>query len=144
MTRNHRLAAHFLLFSMTQAPAHPSRVASQAATTDATTTSTRHRWLPVNREGLLYRGGVAVRALAAIVGGYLLSALIAAVLALYLPTDRLEASLTGTMVAVAVYPCVAMWMFAVRSAGRAVLGLLLPCGLLGAVVLLHFYRGASA
>lgn len=125
---------------MTQAPAHPSSAARQA---DASP-STRHRWLPVNREGLLYRGGVAVRALAAIVGGYLLSALIAAVMALYLPTDRLEASLTGSMVAVAVYPCVAMWMFAARSAGRAVAGLLLPCAVLGAVVLAHFYRGAPA
>jgi len=125
---------------MTQAPAHPSTAARQA---DASS-STRHRWLPVNWEGLLYRGGVAIRALTAIVGGYLLSALIAAVMSLYLPTDRLEASLTGTMVAVAVYPCVAMWMFAVRSAGRAVAGLLLPCAVLGAVVLVHFYWGAAA
>lgn len=124
---------------MTQAPAHPASAARQADVS----ISTRHRWLPVNREGLRYRAGVAVRALAAIAGGYLLSALIAAVLALYLPTDRLEASLTGSMVAVAVYPCVAMWMFAARSAGRAVAGLALPCALLGGVVLLHFYAGAT-
>jgi hypothetical protein len=118
------------LFYMTQASAQAS-------------ISTRHRWLPVNREGLLYRGGVLVRALVAILGGYLFSALLAAVLAVYLPADRLEASLTGTLVAVTVYPCAVMWVFAARTALRAMLGLLLPCVALAAVVALHFYGGAA-
>ncbi|MCZ2499341.1 DUF3649 domain-containing protein [Xylophilus sp. Kf1] len=97
--------------------------------------------MPVNRAGWRYRGGVAVRALAAIGGGYLLSALVAAALALYLPTDRMEASLTGSMVAVLLYPVVAMAVFAARSAGRAVAGLLLPCALLAVLVALPLLRG---
>ncbi|WP_412556610.1 hypothetical protein [Xylophilus sp. GOD-11R] len=124
---------------MTQAPAHPSSAARLA---DASP-STRHRWLPVGSEGLRYRGGVAVRALAAILGGYGLSALAAAVIAIALPAVRLEAAVAATMLAFVVYPCAVMWVFAARSAARALLGLALPSAVLGAIVAANQYLGAT-
>ncbi len=73
---------------------------------------------------LRYRLGVAVRALAAIFGGYGVSALFAYVLALVLPTARVEAAVTSTLVAFVVYPGAVVWVFAARSAAQAWLGLL--------------------
>ncbi len=92
---------------------------------------------------LRYRLGVAVRAVAAIGGGYAVSALWATALALYLPVPRAEASLTGIMVSFVVYPCAAMWVFAARSAARAWLGLVLLAAVPGAVLLVHFVRGGA-
>ena len=125
---------------MTQAPAHPS---SDARRADASP-STRHRWLSVGSEGLRYRLGVAVRAATAIFGGYAVSALAAGVLAIMLPTVRLEAAVASTLLALVVYPCAVMWVFAARSAARALVGLLLPSAVLGGVLLAYFYRGAPA
>ena len=123
---------------MTQAPSHASTDASSSSS------STRHRWLAAGGEGARVRAGVAVRALVAVFGGYLFSALLAAVLALYWPADRLEASLTGTLAAVTVYPCAVMWVFAARTAARAALGLLLPCALMGLAVALRLLWGSAA
>ncbi|WP_338770268.1 iron transporter [Massilia sp. METH4] len=85
--------------------------------------------------GWRYRTGVAVRALAAILGGYALSAAWAAALALMLPAVRVEAALTGTMMALAIYPCAAMWCFGARTALRAIVGLLIAGALPAAVLL---------
>lgn len=103
----------------------------------------RHRWLPHGSAGLRYRLGVAVRAVAAIAGGYGLSALWATALALYLPTSKAEASLTGIMVAFVVYPCAAMWVFAARSAARAWLGLLISALVPGTLLLVYFFGGSA-
>ena len=102
----------------------------------------RHRRLPQGSAGLRYRLGVVVRAVAAIVGGYVVSALWATALAVYLPAARAEASLTGIMVAFVVYPCAVMWVFAAKSAARAWLGLCLLAALPGAAIL-FFYVGGS-
>lgn len=106
--------------------------------------SRRHEWLPRNREGLLYRLGVASRAIAAIGGGYVLGALVAAAFALFLPMNRLDAALTGTLASFVVYALAVMWVFAARTAWRAWLGLLIPCALLGALLAVHYYGGAAA
>lgn len=82
-----------------------------------------------------YRAGVLSRTVAAIGGGYALSALVAAALALTLPTSRAEAAMSGTLTAFVVYPVAVMWVFACASALRAWAGLLLACLLPGAVVL---------
>lgn len=124
---------------MTQAPAHPSPAARLADTSP----STRHRWLSVGSEGLRYRAGVAVRALGAVFGGYLLSALAASVIAVALPTVRLEAAVAATMLAFVVYPCAVMWVFAARSAARALVGLALPSAALATVLAAHQYLGAT-
>ncbi len=104
----------------------------------------RHRWPPRCSEGLRYRLGVASRAVAAILGGYAVSALAAAVLALYLPTSRAEAALTGTMAAFLVYACAVMWVFAARSALRAWLGLCWLALPLGALLLWQYQVGGAA
>ncbi|WBS03583.1 iron transporter [Pseudoduganella sp. SL102] len=90
--------------------------------------------------GWRYRTGVAVRALAAILGGYALSGAWAAALALTLPTVRVEAALTATMTALAIYPCAAMWCFGARTAQRAVTGLAIA-GVVPAAILL--LKGAA-
>lgn len=93
--------------------------------------------------GLRYRLGVAARAVAAIAGGYGVSALWATMLALYLPTARAEASLTGIMVAFVVYPCAAMWVFAAHTAVRAWLGLLVSALVPAALLLFYFFGGSA-
>ena len=95
----------------------------------------RHRWLSHGSEGLHYRLGVASRALAAIGGGYVVAALAAAVLSLWLPIARVEATLAGTLASFVVYVCAVMWVFAARSAWRAWLGLAVPAAVLGALLL---------
>ena len=84
-------------------------------------------------ESARMRFGVAARTLAALVGGYALASLAAALLGLMLPMARADAVMTGTMVALVVFPCAVMWSFAARSAARAWAGLLVPVAVLGAV-----------
>jgi hypothetical protein len=79
---------------------------------------------------------VALRAVAAVGGGYLLAALTAAVLGLHLPMSRVDAVAAGTLFALVVYPCAVMWCFAARTAARAWLGLAVPALLLALPVVL--------
>jgi hypothetical protein len=99
----------------------------------------RHGWLPRGSAALRYRLGVASRALAAIVGGYALSALVATVSAIYFPGTRAEAAIFGMLLSFVIYTLAVMWVFAVRSAWRAWLGLLLPSIALALAVLVHLY-----
>lgn len=85
----------------------------------------------------MYRLGVASRALAAILGGYALSALVATVSAIYFPGTRAEAAIFGMLISFVIYTLAVMWVFAVRSAWRAWLGLLLTALPLAMVVLVH-------
>ncbi|MDQ0143446.1 DUF3649 domain-containing protein [Cupriavidus necator] len=87
-----------------------------------------------------YRAGVGARAVAAIAGGYALAALATAVLALYLPMARQDAVTTATLLSFAIYAGAVVWVFAVRSAWRAWVGLALPAVLLSAMLALG--RGA--
>ncbi len=104
----------------------------------------RHGWLPRGNAALRYRLGVASRAVAAIVGGYALSALVATVSAIYFPGTRAEAAIFGMLISFVIYTLAVMWVFAVRSALRAWLGLLLPAIPLALAVLAHLYlRSAS-
>lgn len=94
--------------------------------------------------GARYRLAVASRALAAIGGGYALSALAATAAALYLPLHRAEAVITGTLASFVVYTCAVLWAFAARSAWRAWGGLALPCLLLAGGLWLAHGAGAAA
>lgn len=69
-------------------------------------------------------GPLLSRIVAAIGGGYALAA-VASVAALALPMDKSQAVLAGTMASFLVYTGAVIWVFAVRSATRAWLGLLL-------------------
>lgn len=70
-----------------------------------------------------YRGGVAARAVTAIGGGYLLAATSMALLVRLLPMARADAVILATMLAFVVYLCAVLWVFAVASAWRALLGI---------------------
>ena len=67
---------------------------------------------------------LASRIVAALFGGYALAAL-ASVAALALPISKPQAVLVGMLVSFAIYAAAVVWVFAVRSAGRAWAGLLI-------------------
>jgi hypothetical protein len=87
-----------------------------------------------------YRGAVLSRALAALLGAYLLAACVAASCAVHLPAAlsvaRSEATVGGAMLAYLVYALGFMTAFACKSAWRAWAWNLGPALLLGASVLL--------
>ena len=68
-------------------------------------------------------GPVTSRIAAAMFGGYALAAL-SSVAALALPVSKPQAVLTGMLASFLVYAGAVIWVFAVRSARRAWLGLL--------------------
>ena len=84
-----------------------------------------------------YRLAVASRALAAVVGGYALTAIATFALAIFLPMSKAEASLTATMLSFLIYTCAVLWVFATRTAWRAWAGILAPSIALTALVLLQ-------
>ena len=84
--------------------------------------------------GAVYRLGVASRSVAAIVGGYVLAALVTMLLSVSLPMARAEAVMTATLLSFAIYTCAVMWVFAARSALRAWLGLLIPAAVIAAIL----------
>jgi hypothetical protein len=69
------------------------------------------------------------RIVAAIGGGYALAAL-ASVAALALPMAKPQAVLTGMLASFVIYTCAVIWVFAVRSATRAWIGLLVFAAIL--------------
>jgi len=79
-----------------------------------------------------YRGGVAARAVAAIAGGYVLTAIASALIAIALPLPRADAVTLATLLSFVVYTCVILWVFATGSALRAWVGIIAPTLLLAA------------
>ena len=73
---------------------------------------------------LLRTGPLLSRLAAAIFGGYALASL-AGIASLALPLQTTQAVITGQLVSFLVYAGAVVWVFAVRSARRAWLGLLL-------------------
>ncbi|MBD8192281.1 DUF3649 domain-containing protein [Pseudomonas fluorescens] len=74
----------------------------------------------------LYRLAVTSRVLAAVVGGYLMASLAAICLALWMPTSRADAVITGMMSSFVFYLLAVLWCFACRTAWRAWFGVMLP------------------
>ena len=66
------------------------------------------------------------RVLAAVVGGYLMAALASICLALWMPTARADAVITGMMSSFVFYLLAVLWCFACRNAARAWLGVMVP------------------
>lgn len=81
-----------------------------------------------------YRLAVASRAVAAIVGGYVLTALATFALAIFLPMSKAEASMTATLLSFLIYTCAVLWVFATRTAWRAWAGMVAPAVVLGALI----------
>lgn len=90
-----------------------------------------------------YRFAVASRAVAAILGGYMLSALATFALAAFLPMPRSQASLTATLLSFLIYTCVVIWVFATRTAWHAWAGIIAPSVALGGLILLRHYTAGA-
>ena len=85
-----------------------------------------------------YRWMVASRVLAAVVGGYAVTSLATAVLALLLPRVGVGSQASGVLAATlwsfALYTAIVIWVFSTRSAKRAWVGLALSSLVLGAAL----------
>lgn len=80
---------------------------------------------------LMYRLAVLSRVVAAIAGGYAISALATRLLSGRLPMGNADAVMTATMLSFAIFTCVVIWVFATRSAWRAWAGLAIITAVLG-------------
>lgn len=83
------------------------------------------------------------RLLAAVLGGYALSAALTAALTLYLPIARTEAMLVGTLLSFLAYALAVMWAFAAPHALRAWSGLLVPTLLLALLLAVPGWTGGA-
>jgi len=81
-----------------------------------------------------YRGGVAARTLAAVGGGYVLTSIASALLAIALPLPRADAVSIATLLSFVIYTCIILWVFATGSALRAWTGVAASSAMLGAVL----------
>jgi len=81
-----------------------------------------------------YRGGVAARTVAAIAGGYVLTSIASALVAIALPLPRADAVSIATLLSIVIYTCIILWVFATASALRAWIGVAASSAVLGAVL----------
>lgn len=70
---------------------------------------------------------VTCRVLIALVGGYLLSALSAVLIATHLPGDKINSIITGLMCTFIIYTLTVIFVFAAKTTLRAGIGVLVPC-----------------
>jgi len=82
---------------------------------------------------VLATGPLISRIIAALLGGYALAAL-ASVAVLALPMNKVQAVITGTLLSFLVYAGAVIWVFAVRSALKAWIGLIFAAVPLGLAV----------
>lgn len=73
------------------------------------------------------------RIAAALIGGYMIAALVS-VAVLALPMSKPQAVLTGMLASFLVYAAAVVWVFAVRSAARAWIGLLVVAAPLALII----------
>ncbi len=88
-------------------------------------------WNPVEARRI---GGIVSRCVAAIFGGYAVAAL--ASIALARLGGRVEGALTGMMAGYAIHTAAVIWVFAVRTALRAWVGLAIAAGFFAAMFFL--------
>jgi hypothetical protein len=88
-----------------------------------------------------YRLAVLSRVLAAVLGGYVVTALATVCLTLWVPMARADAAVTGMTSSFLVYLLAVLWCFACRTAWRAWLGLIVPCVPLAAAAGLAYWMG---
>ena len=90
-----------------------------------------------------YRLAVTSRVLAAVFGGYGVTALASVCLTLWVPMARAEAVVTGMTSSFVVYLLAVIWCFACRTAWRAWFGLLLASLLLAALAGMAYWMELS-
>lgn len=84
---------------------------------------------------------VTCRVLIALVGGYLLSALSAVLIATHLPGDKINSIITGLMCTFIIYTVTVIFVFAAKTTLRAGIGVLVPCLLV--YCFNHYFNGIS-
>ncbi len=67
------------------------------------------------------------RSMAAIVGGYVLSNLLATLISYLLPMPKVDSVLLSLQLSFLFYCMVIIWVFSTKTAGKAWLGLLIAC-----------------
>ena len=90
-----------------------------------------------------YRLAVTSRVLAAVFGGYLVTALASVCLTLWVPMARTEAVVTGMMSSFVVYLLAVIWCFACRTAWRAWFGLIVTSLVFAAAAGLAYWMERS-
>lgn len=90
-----------------------------------------------------YRWQIAFRVFVAILGGYALANIAGILLSYLLPMPKSDAVMTGILLSFAIYTGAIMWVFAVQSLHKALLGLVVPSLLLGALALLLKFTGVA-
>ena len=73
--------------------------------------------------------GVLSRSIAAIVGGYVLSNLLATLTSYLLPMPTVDSVLLSLQLSFLFYAIVIIWVFSAKTAGKAWLGLLIACAI---------------
>ncbi|WP_404343340.1 hypothetical protein [Pseudoalteromonas mariniglutinosa] len=86
-----------------------------------------------------YRFAVVARFLAAIVGGYIFTSIFISLLSLLLPLSKLDSVLLSTTLSIAIYSCVFIWVFAVKSLAKVWIIILLTC--VGQAICLALLKG---
>lgn len=86
---------------------------------------------------------VVQRAVAAVVGGYVLAVAFSIVVAACLPLPRFDAVMTAVLLSFVVYLAVILWAFAVRSLRTMWRGVLLSTAVLGGVIWWLYIGSAS-
>ena len=92
---------------------------------------------------LSYRLAVTSRSLAALLGGYLLASLGCICISLLAPMERVDAVISGMLLAFVIYLLAFIGCFACRSAWRAWIGVLLPSLVLGVIDGLVYWMNHS-
>lgn len=90
-----------------------------------------------------YRWSVASRVLAAALGGYALTSSLTVLLSLVWPLPKGQAVLAASMLSFTLYAVAVIWVFSVRSATRAWLGMLIPTALISLACWLLQSSGAA-
>ncbi|MGK0474691.1 MAG: hypothetical protein ACJAYV_000336 [Oleispira sp.] len=72
---------------------------------------------------------VLSRSLAAIIGGYMLSSLLAILISYLLPMPTSDSVLLSLQLSFLFYSIAIIWVFSVKTAGKAWLGLLMACAI---------------
>jgi hypothetical protein len=73
--------------------------------------------------------GVLSRSIAAIVGGYVLSNLLATLTSYLLPMPAVDSVLLSLQLSFLFYSIIIIWVFSAKTAGKAWLGLLIACAI---------------
>lgn len=85
----------------------------------------------------LYRWHIALRAITAILGGYVIANLVGCLMPFLFPMSKSDAVMTGILLSFLIYSLVILWVFSVRSVHKAWRGVglvsLLLAGILAAV-----------